>query len=145
MIVELHRVKYTNFKEYGHLVLSLFIVFNYKKKNCINKFFFCFFLDLDILLTDKEFSLSRELVANAIENLIDEPISSLFFHTLQKVHENYSSLNGFLSNVFVKIVKKSDWKQTRELWQAFLKCAKSVGSVAYMVLIFILLFVVNFF
>lgn len=77
-------------------------------------------------------------MASAIENLIDEPkLSSLFFHTLQKVHENYSSLNGFLSNVFVKVAKKSDWKETRELWQAFLKCAKSVGSVAYMVFYYI--------
>lgn len=88
-------------------------------------------------MTDKEFSLSREVVASAIENLIDEPtLSSLFFHTLQKVHENYSSLNGFLSNVFVKVAKKDNWKETLDLWQAFLKCAKTVGSVAYMVCYF---------
>uniref|UniRef100_A0A915DGI2 Symplekin C-terminal domain-containing protein n=1 Tax=Ditylenchus dipsaci TaxID=166011 RepID=A0A915DGI2_9BILA len=115
LIVELHRIKTSNFKEYGHLVLNL-----------------------DLLMVDqaKEFNLNKEVFANSIEHLIEEvPMPSLLFHSLQKVHENYPALNGFLSNVFVKLAQKKIWTDNAELWTAFLKCARAVRSVAFMAVV----------
>ncbi|KAI1712308.1 symplekin [Ditylenchus destructor] len=111
LIVELHRIKSANFKEHGHLVQNL-----------------------DLLMVDstREFNLSKEHFANSIEALIEDvPMPALLFHSLQKINENYPALNGFLSNVFVKLSQKKVWSESSELWPAFLKCAKAVGQVAF--------------
>lgn len=93
---------------------------------------------MDLLLVDhtKDFNLTKDVFANSIEVLIDSsnlPLPSLLFHTIQKIQENYPALNGFLANVLTKIAEKKVWKDNKELWQTFLKCAKAVGSVAYSV------------
>jgi symplekin len=115
LIVELHKIKTANFKEYGHLIYNL-----------------------DLLMVDqsKEFNLTKEVFANSIEQLIEEePFPPLLFHSFQKIYENYPALNGFLSNVFVKLAQKRVWDENKDLWQSFLKCSKVVGSVVYMAVV----------
>lgn len=101
LIVELHKIKTSNIKEKGHLIQS--------------NFNFCsiiIFKDLDLLLVDqtKEFNLTKDVFANAVEILVDTPNlpSSLILHTIQKIQENYPALNGYLSNILVKLNKKKD-------------------------------------
>ena len=93
-------------------------------------------LDLDLLLIDKakEFNLSKDVYASAIENLVDDqPFPTLLFHTLQKIHENYASLNSFLGNMIFKIAQKRVWEKNSELLPMFLKCTKQLGKLAYTV------------
>lgn len=68
---------------------------------------------MDLLLVDqtKEFNLTKDVFANAVEILVDTPnlpSSSLILHTIQKIQENYPALNGYLSNILVKLDKKKD-------------------------------------
>ena len=60
-------------------------------------------LDLDLLLVDKtkEFNLTKDTFASAIESIMeDTPLPPLIFHTLQKIYENYRPLHDFLAKVF---------------------------------------------
>lgn len=107
------------------------------RKFCIVIDFLYSNLDLTLLLLDKdkEYQLTKDMFAQAIEQLIEvDPFPQIIFHTFQKLHEHYSALNGFLSNVLVKVAQKRVWEQNqKDLWPQFLKCVKEIGNVAYVV------------
>ena len=97
---------------------------------------------MDLLLEDpnKEYSLSKDVLASAVEALLKEsPFPVLLFHTVQRIHEQHAALNGFLSNVLVKIAQQKPWAEEDQgnsknpLWPKFLSCAKALGSVGYLV------------
>uniref|UniRef100_A0A914HYH0 Symplekin C-terminal domain-containing protein n=1 Tax=Globodera rostochiensis TaxID=31243 RepID=A0A914HYH0_GLORO len=109
LLLELHRIK-PNRKEQGFLIQNM-----------------------DILLVDanKEFTIGKDVLANTVETLLnDDPLPPVLFHTIQRIHENHPALNGFLSNVLIKIADKpwSDRVEGKEsVWTKFVQCAKAVG------------------
>ncbi|KAL3096947.1 hypothetical protein niasHS_002663 [Heterodera schachtii] len=109
LLLELHRIR-PNRKELGFLMQNL-----------------------DILLVDanREFTIGKDVLANTVETLLnDEPLPPVLFHTIQRIHENHPALNGFLSNVLVKIADKPwlDRVEGKEsAWTKFVQCAKAVG------------------
>ncbi|KAI3418914.1 hypothetical protein GPALN_008011 [Globodera pallida] len=109
LLLELHRIK-PNRKEQGFLIQNM-----------------------DILLVDanKEFTIGKDVLANTVETLLnDDPLPPVLFHTIQRIHENHPALNGFLSNVLIKIADKPwlDRVEGKEsVWTKFVQCAKAVG------------------
>jgi hypothetical protein len=87
--------------------------------------------------------LSKDVLATTIEILLnDTPFPALLFHTLQRIHECHPALNGFLTNVLVKIAQRRPWDEEEHfsnpqhrdpMWPKFLLCTKALDSVAYFV------------
>lgn len=118
LLLELHRIK-PNRKEQGFLMQNL-----------------------DLLLVDpnREFNLGKDVLATTVEVLLnDTAFPPLLLHTVQRIHESHSALNGFLSNVLVKIAQRQPWnvtdKNKEPLWPKFMNCAKALGSIAYLALL----------
>nr|CAD2157656.1 unnamed protein product [Meloidogyne enterolobii] len=85
LLLELHRLK-ANRKEQGFLMQNL-----------------------DILLVDtaREFSLGKDVLAIAIETLINDKVFPvILFYTIQKVNEAQPTLNGFLTGLLEKIAQR---------------------------------------
>uniref|UniRef100_A0A914MMW2 Symplekin n=1 Tax=Meloidogyne incognita TaxID=6306 RepID=A0A914MMW2_MELIC len=114
LLLELHRLK-ANRKEQGFLMQNL-----------------------DILLVDtaREFSLGKDVLAIAIETLINDKVFPvILFYTIQKVNEAQPTLNGFLTGLLEKIAQRKPWTEiegddtAREtIWHKFEICSKALGS-----------------
>ncbi|KAL7071482.1 hypothetical protein ACQ4LE_009472 [Meloidogyne hapla] len=114
LLLELHRLK-ANRKEQGFLMQNL-----------------------DILLVDtaREFSFGKDVLAIAIETLINDTVFPIvLFYTIQKVNEAHPALNGFLTGVLEKIAQRKPWTEIegddtfREIiWHKFENCSKALGS-----------------
>uniref|UniRef100_A0A1I8BMH1 DUF3453 domain-containing protein n=1 Tax=Meloidogyne hapla TaxID=6305 RepID=A0A1I8BMH1_MELHA len=113
LLLELHRLK-ADRKEQGFLMQNL-----------------------DILLVDtaREFSFGKDVLAIAIETLINDTVFPIvLFYTIQKVNESHPALNGFLTGVLEKIAQRKPWTEigddaTREIiWHKFENCSKALGS-----------------
>ncbi|CAK5082696.1 unnamed protein product [Meloidogyne enterolobii] len=114
LLLELHRLK-ANRKEQGFLMQNL-----------------------DILLVDtaREFSFGKDVLAIAIETLINDKVFPvILFYTIQKVNEAQPTLNGFLTGLLEKIAQRKPWTEiegddtAREtIWHKFEICSKALGS-----------------
>jgi hypothetical protein len=55
---------------------------------------------------DNNYNLSKELVASAIEELVEEdPLPKLLYQTLQKLGENQPALRSFLLNILQRATR----------------------------------------
>ena len=76
--------------------------------------------DIDQLIvdTDGTYQLSKELIARAIEDLLQEdPLPKLLYHTIERVYSNVPALKGFLINVLKKTAQTHEDPKLEDLIQ----------------------------
>lgn len=90
------------------------------------------FSDIDVLLT--QLTASKDAIGSAIDQLCDDGIfSETLFYTVTRSHKIFPALGGFISNVLVKIANKKPWKNDRNLWPHFVRCAVANAPHSYFV------------
>jgi symplekin len=86
LLIQLHHCQPANIREQGHLLQNI---------------------DQLIVDSEKQYHLSKEKIASAIEELLNEKeLPKFLYHTLQKIIDNLPALRSFLTIVLQSAVQK---------------------------------------
>lgn len=86
-------------------------------------------------LAEKE-RYTQDVLAIVLQQLVDiTPLPTLSMRTILQSHTLYPRLSGFISNLLQRLIMKQVWKQTKIVWDGFLKCCQRLKPASFPVML----------